>query len=302
MSWILLTITANFFWAITVIGDKYLVVKKLREPVAYIVLMLMLNVLGILVAPFFDYKFPGFEITLVLLAACTMRFLSNVFYIKAIKMEDPSRVNVFWGLIPIFSMALAWLFIEEKLSLMQLLAIFILMLATLTDSIHLGRGIVKFSKAAGIMTFASFLYAIYAILLKYTTLSIAVTDIFITNSALTFLLAVSTVLSFKKIRTAFENEIQSMDKILWLEVIGLAGLSTCAVMLNTWALSLGPTALIYAMESVQTLFVFAMTVIIIRCTHIDLKEPASELNHKNMAIKFLGLLLMIVGITVINLS
>jgi len=299
MNWIYIAISSHFFWALANIGDKYVVGNRIKNPYVYLIWLSIVELLIIIALPFINLAIPSLEIFLWLLLASTIFFLASLPYIKAIKIEEISRINIWWQLIPIFSFGIAWLFLDEKLGVNQLIAMAILVIGGALGSIHAKKRGIAFSKAFFLMMLSCLLYSIYAVVLHYVTEFIPVIDAFIwvviISSVVTFVLLLS-----KKNAISFREEFKNIWGKKLLLFIAIIGAMNCLGMIaNIWALSLGPVALVYSMEGWQVLFVFIIASLISTFNPKAIKE---ELDLKNILLKVAALILMVVGVVMINLS
>ena len=129
-------------------GDKYIMSKKITNPLVY---------------------FFGFGWLAALLDCCWLRGLAlcsvskildfdiyNEFgvcfgglpYLMAMKIEEPTRINVWWNLIPIFTLIGEWFIFHQMLSVGQLAAFAILITGAFVASIHAGKEIRRVASRA----------------------------------------------------------------------------------------------------------------------------------------------------------
>lgn len=143
MSWALLTISAAFIFAITSIIDKFLLTKWIKNP---IVLVLILSGVGLLfglnIYLFYGFSFlSGFNIALALIAG-VIYFFGEIFYYKAVKLEEISKVVPLVFLSPLFVLLLATIlsiffpsFIKEEVNksllFQKIFAIILIFIGTL---------------------------------------------------------------------------------------------------------------------------------------------------------------------------
>ena len=86
--------------------------------------------------------------------------------------------------------------------------------------------------------------------------------------------------------------------MLWIVLI-IAVLDSLGILFNFKALSLGPVALVFAMESFQAIFVF---IIVMLLTWLAPKIIKEKFDFKNGLLKAVALILMVVGIVILNLN
>lgn len=294
MSWIIFAIGAHFFWAIGNVADKYVVSHRVKNPYVYQVWLTMLSAIYIVFIPFVDFVIPrGINLWLLFIGA--MLFLFGSFpYIKAMQIEEASRVNLWWNLIPVFSLLLGWLFLGETLSLGQIIAFCLLLSGGLIASLHLGGRYrsLRFSRAFYLMVLACILYALYGVILRYVGGSMNPISSFLWLNIL-MLPLVPFLFFHRRFRQDFLAELRGRS----LSFLGLLFLiltvGDLALLFNITALRQGPVALVFAMEGWQAVFVFLLAVIITLFRPRLLKE---DLTTANTLLKIAALLMIVVGV------
>lgn len=298
MAWILIALASYFFWGLVNLGDKFLISKKIQNPYSYLVILVWAGVLGLLIIPFIDFFVPEFKWLLWIAIASALYFFGSIFYYRAVKIEDISRVNIWWNLIPVFTLIIAQLTINEQLTNNQFIAFIFLVMGAIIASIHFRQTRISFSRALPLMIVSTISYAGYAVMIRHISSEIPFLVIYVWN--LITVIVLSSVLFLRlKFRKDFKTDIKNINKKVAGTIIGVAILDELGVLFNMWALSLGPAALIFALEGAQTLFVFLMVVLISLFSPHIIKE---ELDRRNIFLKILALVIIIVGVVLVNLG
>ena len=259
----------------------------------------LLGVLTVVLIPFVDLVIPSMQIILWVILGSALHLYSVLPYFRALQIEEVTRINICWQMIPIFSFVIAWFVLDEKFNPNQIIALAILITGGIAATLHFKKGEVKFSRAFWLMVIACAGYAIYAVIFRYITQLIPFVSAFIWMNVLMGAFALTLFIS-KKFRDDFKNETKKLgDRKLLSTILGISILDNSGTLLNIWALSPGPVALVFAMEGWQILFVFAMAIAISAFKPHILKE---ELDAKNLILKFTALILMVIGIIMINLK
>lgn len=298
MLWVLLAIISHFFWAVVNVGEKYLVCKRFQNPFLYLVLAFWVGPVVLLLAPFVDFYVPDLFILAWIALAGVGYFIGCSFYIKAMQIEEVTRINVWWNLISIFNLIIAWSVIGEKLDVREIVAFVILVLAALVASVHFQGFKFKISKALVLMSFACFSISICDVIIKYVSRFVPFSITFIYLS-LSLTIASFVYFLFPKFRDSFRTERKNFGWGLLLLVVGMTILSKIGLVFNVWALTLGPVALVASLEGVQVIFVFIMAVLLSIFLPRIIKE---ELDRKNLFLKLLALVLMLGGIGLLYLG
>ncbi|MBA3064397.1 EamA family transporter, partial [Candidatus Woesearchaeota archaeon] len=279
MSWILFSILAALVWAIVNTVDKYIFTKWIRKPV---IPLMILGIIG-LIASFFVYLFHGFSYLSyfnIVLAFVTgiLYILSMLFYFKAVKIEEISRVVPLFYLTSLFVSILAAVFLGEIFTPVKYLGIFLLIIGAILVS---SKNFIKFGfgKAFWLMIAASLVLSVNVIITKYLLDFADFLTIFsYIRIGAFFALIPIFCFSFKDlISTVREHGKKVIIVISLNEILNLVG-----VLLITIAMTKGYVTLVNALSSVQPLFVLLFAVILSVFYPKILKE---EIDKKTVLIK-----------------
>ncbi|MBZ9572835.1 DMT family transporter [Patescibacteria group bacterium] len=293
MLWAILSILAALCWAVVNTVDKYVLTKWVRKP---IIPVMILGIVG-LVASLLVYLFHGFSelsyfnIFLAFVAG-VFYILTAVFYFKAVKIEEISRVIPLFYFGSIFILLLATLFLGEVFTFTKYLGIFLLVTgAVLISSKNFLK--LSFGKAFWFMIFGTILGSIGAVLTKYL---LGFTDFW-------------TIFGYLRIGAIFPlipifyfsfPELIKTTKAHGKKVIAVISLNGTlnffAVLLITIAISVGYVTLVSALTSVQPFFVLLFAVVLSTFYPKILKE---EITKRTMFIKLLAIILMFIGAVLI---
>jgi len=119
--WLLFAFLGPVAWAVSTHVDKYLVDRYFRDADTA-VLMLFTALVGVVMLPFIWWFEPGvfapsLKAIAVMIASGVMYIASMLFYLRAIQSEEASVVAPMFQLTTIFSFVLAWAMLGETLSL-----------------------------------------------------------------------------------------------------------------------------------------------------------------------------------------
>ena len=205
-------------------------------------------------------------------------------YMVAMKTEEPSRVVPFFQSIPVFGLIGAFLLLNEKMTVIQLLAVGMLTGGGFLLSFHKGK--VK-KKLVALMLLSSALLAGYDVIFAEFGRDIhPASAIFITLTAKSFW----TVFIFvgKEERRGFVLGLRTRLKLQSVSEIScmLADVSLCYFLLYF------PVALVQAVSCTQPLFVFVAALLIARFFP---KVICEEFQGLTMAQKAFAIILMVAG-------
>lgn len=297
MHWIFIAISSHLVWAFGAIADKFIISNKIKNPYIYCIWMFAIGAIGAVIALFTGFHILTLNQFLWVFLAIIFEFAAMFPYVKAVQLEDISRINILWVLIPLFSLIMAYLTMGEGLTNNQIVAFCVLIFGVILASMKFGKGTIKFSKAFWWMFLSCFGFAIYGTAVRHVSQEIGPLDVFIYTHILGALLALP-FFFFKKIRDIHALEIKTFNAKTILIIFTSIFIGMIGTLLNIWALSLGKVALVYAMEGFQAIFVFILTVIFALFIKVYLRE---DLDKRNVALKVCALLINLAGIAILNI-
>jgi drug/metabolite transporter (DMT)-like permease len=298
MFWIFLVLLTHFFWALSNVGDKYILVHQFRAPYVYIIMQIACSIYALLLLPFVHIgEIPGQSLFLAIVGGVIFA-LAALPYARAIQLEEVTRINVWWSLQPIFGIFIG-IFFGKYLAPAELIAIGILSVAAFLASLHAGRRVFHISKALGHMVLSTFLFALYAALLHEATQSAPFFDVYVVSTIAKGVLA-WIALSIPKVRVKATQAMQhvSNKQVFWILFIFTFVFAQAGIFLNYWALSLQHASLVFAFEGSQALITFILAGALHKINPAWLQE---EFDRKNLVFKAISVMCMILGILVLAL-
>jgi len=295
MFWMVLVLGSHLSWAIENVYTKVMVGSKIKNQYVFLVLIMALSVV---VLPFVSVKYiymPTVSIFAWLVLASILYTAGSLPYIKAMKMEEVTRINILWNTIPVFNLILGWVLIGDKISLTEFLAMFFLINGAILASLKREQSVFKFSKAFYLMILSCILYSAYAVVVRFISREISFPTIFFWTTILNAIFILVCLFNKNNRRDlveVFKTE-SSGFFLLFLVVIAISNLGT---FLNQWALSLKAGALVYSFEGVQVLIVFFLALGVAKLSPGFIAE---SFDRKNLLIKFLSFLLVAIGIVLL---
>ena len=291
--WVTFSILAALCWAIVNTVDKYILTKWVRKPLVPVIILGIIGLIaGIIV--YFVYGFSPLSYSNILLALIAGIFyiLMSVFYFKALKIEEVSRVSPLFHLSPLFILIFAGIFLGEIFTPLKFLGIFLLMAgAILISSKNLSKA--SLSKAFWWMILSVIALSINALLTKYLLNFTDYWTIFAYAriGALIGLIPIAYVYFPELIDTIRRHGKRVIAVMSVNESLNLVG-----VLLLTIAISIGYVTLVEALSSVQPFFVLLIAVILSIFYPSILKE---EIKKSVIFQKLVAIILMFVGVILI---
>ncbi len=288
MDWLLVALSAYLLLAIANLLDKFLVDNVLKSSKAYAFVACILGLAVMVVAPWF-LKWPGWSWLLFNLFSGAVFAVALWCLYEALKRGEAARTLVFiGGLTPVFSIAFSLIFFKETYNLSQWIGMGFLLSGVLVIALlpqqrsFLARLLKKFgwkqqiNRTGLIIALVSaFAYASYFIATKHAYNNQPFLSTFLWNrvGAAIFVLI---FLIRKQDRQAINNLFQKSDKpkrrglVVFNQALGSGGF-----ILQNYAVSLGPVALVNALQGFQYAFLLLISAILAVLSPHLLKENFS---------------------------
>ena len=297
MHWLLFAILGPLSWAISTHIDKYLVDKYFHDSDTA-VLTVFTAVIGMFALPVIWFFEPRvFFLSLTAMAVMTVSgFLymgAMLFYLRAIQSEEASAVAPFFQLSTIFTLLLAYVFLGENLRLLQLSGVVLIVVGALTVSWNGRAFLPRFNmRLLFLMAGATFIVALSAVLFKY----FAVEETFWGTTFWTFV----GEFIFGASILLIPGYYQQFVKLFRHSPGAVIGINAANELINLggglgvrFASLLVPVALVSAVSSTTTLFVFAFGVLL---SLFFPKLGREDLTTRNLLRKGTAALLVTAGV------
>jgi len=291
MDWLIFAFVAAVFWAVGVVIDKYIITKHIQDPFSYQLLYTMAEspILLLLLFTSISSTLPW---SLLGIVAGFGIYPALILYFKAMAIEEASRVVSLWYTSPILVLLLAYVFLEEKLSLPSYLGVVSLVLGAIFISYRKEEGKKPvISPALGLILASGVVFAGYEVLTKYVLGAMDYLSYLFWNFIGTTTIA-SSLFCLPKIRGNFLSDIKKVNRTVLLWRIVNTSLGIIASLFYYIAISGGPVSLVSAASSLEPFFVFAFTLLLSLFVPKILKE---ETGKKVVTIKALAIILIVAG-------
>jgi uncharacterized membrane protein len=300
--WLLFAFSGPILWALSTHVDKYLVERFFKHSDTA-VLMVFTALIGVVMLPFIWFFAPAdialsLKAILVMAASGALYMGAMLFYLRAIQSEEASVIAPLFQTSTIFTFALAFIFLGEMLSALQLAGGALIVIGALSLSLDSRFHFKKLSaKVVTLMLICTFVLALSSVIFKY----FAVEGTFWGTAFWTYvgealfgigILAVPGNLS--QFLSLFRRSPGAMVSINGAnELINLGG-----GLGVRFASLLAPVALVSAISSTTTLFVFVFGILI----SIFLpKFGREDISRTNLFRKGSAAALVALGIIIANL-
>ncbi len=266
--WIILTLVAAILWALVGLLDKFIVSHELRDPLLATVISGIAASLVFLTITLFlrpPLLIPV-HLILIILFGGVFYTLAMYFYFSAVKKAEISRVISFLSMTPIFVLFFAFVFLGERLSSLNYFGIILLVFGSFLISLKKNHNSeYKIVKAFFIVLFASLFMSLRDITMKFASLNVSIWSAF-------FWLGIGTCLTSlfllgKHHPHLKKKAVKGVEHLFFGRII-----SSFAVLIFLFAVSLTSVSLVSALAKIQILLVFVGTLILSRFHPHILKE------------------------------
>ena len=296
MDWLILSLVGAAALSVTGIIDKLILGRFVRDPLAYLVVLVVMQQTLVLAIPAhlgWGFVYPQ---TLYALIAGAFQVVLWTAYLIALKQEETSRVAAMVYVFPVFVFLGAYLFLGETLELDHYLGGALLVVSALMISYRPGRqGSIILSPALKYMSVFWVFTAAYALASKYL-LGFMTEWHLILWSSLGSLLTVLPFLGRKSIRKEAAGYFRGGAFLILAlfadEIFDLLGRGAFI-----FAYGKGSVALVSSVAAMQP-FITLIYVILLGLFIPGLL--AEELDRKTMALKMVAVALIVIGVYLVS--
>lgn len=261
--WIAIVIAAHLLNAAAFLVDKYLLARAVPSPAVYAFFVGMLGAVGFVVLPFDPGVPHGAAEWLLDIAAGATFVIALLAFFTALRRGEASRVVPYvGGTIPVWTLILAYLFLDERLPQRALVAFAILVLGSaLITRESGGRTVGKRRHAYGYASLAAVAFAVSAVLMKAVFLTQSFASGFAWSRLGSVLAAAAILLapSARRAIVASRKQPRSGNAALFLggQVAGALGFFALQ-----YAISVASPTLVNALQGVQYAFLFVLAAVL----------------------------------------
>ena len=270
MNWLLIAIVAYLILAIVNLADKFLLEKVVPSAKTYTFLVGILGLVVIVISPWF-LEWPGVYLFLgnVIIGALFPGALLLLY--RALKIGDASKIiPLVGGVVPIFTVLLALIFLGERFSSTQWIAIVYLLLGTvmlvwlpaghsLWTKMLAWLGLSKQKNKIAILTAvgAGLVFAIFFVGTKFLYDQQSFLSSFIWIRLGTFLASLC-LLAPKSIRIEIFQGLKKLKGKQSVLFFSNQGIAAIGFLLQNYAIFLGSVVLVNALQGVQYAFLLVL--------------------------------------------
>ncbi len=296
-SWLVISISAYFIWAITNIVDKYLLSNKFNNYIVYTLLVALVGLVSLVLIPF---GYTAISTGFILISLVSGFFFAGalVLLFKTIQESEASRaIPLIGSLIPVFSLVLSYLFLGSQLNFSEVAAFFILLIGGLLLII---RKVMPFRINKNLLwgILAALLFSISYVFAKFVYDDQNLISGFVWIRVGTFLGALPLVL-LPKSRVIIADILQKTTKKTKLLFFSNQLLGVGAFFLLNFAFSLTNVSLVNVLQGTQNVFLFIFIFLLSKIYPNVLKE---EFSRGVFIQKITAIILIAIGVGILSLN
>ena len=291
MSYILIAIVAYVMQAFNGVADKFLLSHVNRHASVYVFYSAVISPLVLVFAPFGLHMLPARDFFIAIMAGVSFGMALYFFY-TAIRETSVSRIlPIQGGMVPTFTLVLAYFLIDERLATIQYLAFLLLVAGAVLMSLkHDDTG--WHPRALKTAITAALLFSLSFVLTKHTyEVSNFVTGLIWTRMGIFFTgLAFLTSAYYRRNIFTAPKDANKRNLILYY---GAKINGRVAGFLQNYAISIGSVTIVNALQGVQFAVLLGATIILSTYYPKILKE---KINTPILVQKIIAIVLISIGL------
>ncbi len=299
--WFLLALLSPALWAISNHLDRYLSTRFVRDS-GMGALIIISALFGIIVLPLIAIIQPSvFAISVlsasILIVGAIISILGILAYLYAIRDNDVSFVIPLFELIPVVSFVLGYIFLQESLTMIQALGSALIITGAVVLGLEFSGKITFKYRLVCLMLIAVLGFSINGLLFKY----VAQGEDFWISTFWSYVGLVISGIGFYMFVPSYRRDFKytirfSGAKVLSINFISESVTAIANIIVN-YALLLAPIALVYTVNSLQSVFVLLYGALLTIFAPRIYKE---NFQRRILLQKILGIVVILVGAWLVN--
>ena len=297
MEWWFFALLATVLWAAVITIDKIILTEYITEP---ILLVLLLGMIGLIAAGFEALIQPVHFVELVpfllSLLQGALYTASAYLYFQALAVEEMTRIAPVFQTIPLMTLLLSAIFLDEILALLQYVGVALVLCGALLVSVRRSHGrLPRLSKPFWLTFVASILSAISWVLSRYVLQSISYWDLFFWARIGSFIGLIGLLLAVRSCWRHLRRLRTLVHKAVGLFALS-ESMSLIALFLSRVALANAEASVVSTITAAHPLFVFFYAFFLTRFFPLI---PGLDAERKNLIVKLAASLVIVLGIYLI---
>lgn len=255
MSWLFFALLAPAIFTVVNFTDKYIIEKEVRDPRGMPVftgIMALLTGIVLWVLTGFP-TLPLPDMLLVMFTGALTNWASAL-YFRAMQQEEASKVIVFIQMVPLVVLVESLVFLKEPITGEQLVGFILILAAAMGIAIGRETGGFRLSPAFWSIVLVDILWGTSVVLFKFVVENYDFAQVVSYES---FGLAIGGLILFlfvPSLRHSFIHSARTIRRAAFGMIFVNESMFVVAKLLNFWAVTLGPVALVSVLGSTQIFF------------------------------------------------
>ena len=296
MDWLTFALIGTSSLAATGILDKFILSRYIRNSVAYLIFLILVQQLFTILILIFrgvQFVYPASHLALM---AGSFQVVLWVSYLRALQVEEVSRVMPLVFVYPLFVFIASALLLGETLSPARYTGAFMLVLSAVLVSYRptAGKTPLVLSPAVRYLFFFWVFVALYAVTAKYLLSFMDEWQLYLWSSIGNLIFGIPLLL-FRRIRAETRSLLgrgyQVLGAVLLEEIFDFSGRISFI-----FAYSLGSVALVSSVNALQPIIVLIYVIILSLLMPGILKE---EISRDTLLFKFIAAVFVVIGMYLI---
>ncbi len=288
--WLILTLISVFAYAGVDILEKRLIITRFNNPFKIAIFLAMFYPLHLVILSLIGgIDMNIITITISFFTGIAMSF-SYLLFMRSLILEELSRVSILGYIHPLFVAILAYLFLEESLTLLEYCGIVMIVISTVIISY---KGSLKISRALIPMLLFNIILAVKSVIAKYLLFS---TDYW--SYLFWFMLGLILSRSILLINKEHRSILSNIDKRLIMYGFTISILFLIANLAFYYAISLTFVSLVVTISTIEPLIILLIIYIIDKIRRDFINE---DITNKILIHKVIASLLVIFGIYILTI-
>jgi len=288
--WLILTLIAVFAYAGVDILEKRLIITRFNNPFKIAIFLAIFYPLHLVILSLIG----GIDMNIITIiisffTGIAMSF-SYLLFMRSLMLEELSRVSILGYIHPLFVALLAYLFLEESLTLLEYCGIVMIVISIVIISY---KGSLKASRALIPMLLFNIILAVKSIIAKYLLYS---TDYW--SYLFWFMLGLILSRTILLINKEHRSILSNIDKRLIIYGFAISILFLIANLAFYYAISLTSVSLVVTISTIEPLIILLIIYIIDKIRRGFINE---DITNKILIHKVIASLLVIFGIYILSI-
>lgn len=295
--WVMFAVLSPGIQAVVNFTDKYILSSKIKDYRGFFMYgSILAFFIGIALWIFAGFPILTLKDTILVVLTGVFSIWGSVLYFRALQAENTSKIVFLIQMLPVFTLILSIIFLNEPLTSKQLLGFLLILFPSIIISNN-GKFSFKLNKSFLLILIATIFWAFGQIFFKFVS----------NNNSFISLIGYETIgwtvggliiyLLFKQVRKSFISTTKSMN----LSTLGLVfaneSIYIIAKLVGFLAISLGPVALVSVLGGAQVFFAVLYGWVLTLIAPLIFKE---DITKKGLFQKLIWGIVMIAGIFLIS--